>query len=136
MAVSCPGPMHSVGTVLMDTGEVEERMSRQKLPVGLAEVAEMFDVDKNTPTRWLYRSRKGAMNPRFPEPDGHVSATVPYWWDTTIERWGKASGRKIVRRPTAAGMVDVLPGDEAPADDVAVPDVVPDELAAEPVGAT
>jgi hypothetical protein len=82
-------------------------MSRQKLPVGLAEVAEMFGVEKETPSRWLYRSRLGRMNP--PEPDGHVSATVPYWWDSTILRWGKVSGRRVFRRPGPDGMVDVTP---------------------------
>jgi hypothetical protein len=145
-AVSCPGPMHSADTVPMDTDASEEDgVSRQKWPVGLAEMAEMFGIEKNTPTRWLYRSRKGLMDPRLPEPDGHVSATVPFWWHTTVERWAKASKRQMVRRVGARGeWFDVKPDDAwepEPEEDVApvraperVPDGVPIEFR-EPVPA-
>jgi hypothetical protein len=75
-------------------------------------------VDKNTPTRWLYRSRKGLMDPRLPEPDGHVSATVPFWWDVTVERWASASRRRLLRFPVDGQMVDVEP--EKPADEMVV----------------
>jgi hypothetical protein len=116
---TCAGAMNSVGTVAMDSGAREEDgVSRQKWPVGLAEMAEMFGVDKNTPTRWLYRSRKGLMDPRLPEPDGHVSATVPFWWDVTIERWASASRRRLLRFPVDGQMVDVEP--EKPADEMVV----------------
>jgi hypothetical protein len=116
---TCAGAMNSVGTVAMDSGAREEDgVSRQKWPVGLAEMAEMFGVDKNTPTRWLYRSRKGLMDPRLPEPDGHVSATVPFWWDVTVERWASASRRRLLRFPVDGQMVDVEP--EKPADEMVV----------------
>lgn len=63
--------------------------TRQKVPLGLAEIAVLFGVNEATPTRWKYlRHRTG-----FPSPDGHVSKTVPYWWDSTIEAWGRATGR-------------------------------------------
>jgi hypothetical protein len=107
--------MHSVGTVPMDTGVEEDSMGRQKWPVGLAEIATMFGLEKNTPTRWLYRSRQGWMDPRFPEPDGHVSRTVPFWWDSTIERWARSSGRVMVAPPPR-------PTEDVPSPDGASPD--------------
>lgn len=62
---------------------------RQKIPLGLAEIAVLLGVNEATPTRWKYlRART-----RFPAPDGHVSRTVPFWWDTTIEAWARETGR-------------------------------------------
>lgn len=63
--------------------------ARQKVPLGLAEIAVLFGVNEATPTRWKYlRARTG-----FPAPDGHISKTVPFWWSSTIEEWGRATGR-------------------------------------------
>jgi hypothetical protein len=127
-AVSCPAPMHSADTVRMDTDAREEGgMSKQKWPVGLAEISQMFGTEKNTPTRWLYRSRKGLMDPPFPEPDGHVSGTIPFWWHTTPERWAKASKRAMVRRIDHHGVwFDVRPDEEwEPEPEDLVPDILP-----------
>lgn len=63
--------------------------SKQRRPLGLAEIATLLGVGEATPTRWKYRKEITG----FPEPDDYISKTVPYWWDTTIERWAKATGR-------------------------------------------
>lgn len=58
-------------------------------PLGLAEIAELLDVNEATPTRWKYlRGRT-----KFPPPDGHTSHTVPFWYYRTIETWARATKR-------------------------------------------
>jgi hypothetical protein len=81
-------------------------MAKQKWPVGETQIAVMFGVAPTTPTRWLYRSRKGRMHPPMPEPDGEVSGT-PWWWDTTMEQWGTDSNRRLVCWPVAGQMVPI-----------------------------
>lgn len=54
-------------------------------PLGLAEIATFLGTAKTTPTRWRYRRV-------LPPPDGTISGTVPYWWDTTIEAWAARTG--------------------------------------------
>jgi hypothetical protein len=125
--------MEGPDSVLMDTTRQEEEMTRQKLPIGLAEIAGMFMVEKNTPAKWLYRSRLGQMDPPMPEPDGHVSATVPYWWDATIKSWARSSRRTIRRLPAPGGawleVAGPRGGEEVP-DDLAGLDVLEDAVRA------
>lgn len=64
-------------------------MATSKRPIGLAEIAKILGVAEATPTRWRYRQEQTG----FPEPDGFISTTVPFWWDTTIERWARKTHR-------------------------------------------
>jgi len=63
--------------------------ARRPAPLGLAEIADMLGVDQSTPTRWKYLRHRT----KFPLPDGHVSRTVPFWWEHTIEAWARATNR-------------------------------------------
>jgi len=79
-----------MSTLIVDNPMQEEPMtSKPRRPLGLAEIADLLGVGEATPTRWKYRKAVTG----FPDPDGFVSGTVPYWWETTIERWAKATGR-------------------------------------------
>lgn len=62
---------------------------RHERPLGLVEIADLFGVGAETPQRWRYRRRVNG----FPEPDGFISRNVPYWWEDTVVRWGRATGR-------------------------------------------
>lgn len=74
------------------TAEENTTMTRHRdRPLGLRDIAELFGVGPETPDRWRYRPPKHG--PGFPDPDGVLSGRVPYWWETTIERWGRATGR-------------------------------------------
>jgi hypothetical protein len=104
--------------VTLDTGMMEEQVAKQKTPagkpIGMAQIADMYGVDKTTPSRWQYRSRLGRMNPPMPEPDGWLSATAPWWWDSTITAWGEASGRATMVEVDAALAAAGLPTDGEP----------------------
>lgn len=64
---------------------------RRDRPLGLRDIAELFGVNPDTPDRWRYRPPKAG--PFFPEPDGVLSGRHPYWYETTIEQWGRLTGR-------------------------------------------
>lgn len=63
--------------------------ARRPVPLGLAEIAGLLGVDQATPTRWKYLRHRT----KFPLPDGHISRSVPFWWDSTIEAWARATNR-------------------------------------------
>ena len=56
--------------------------------IGLTELADVFGVRLKTVHQW--RTRR-----RLPDPDLEVGGR-PAWRRTTIERWAKATGRKMV----------------------------------------
>lgn len=66
-------------------------MPRRDRPLGLRDIAELFGVGAETPDRWRYRQPKHG--PAFPHPDGLISGRTPYWWLSTMERWGRATQR-------------------------------------------
>lgn len=82
-------------TVAATTSPTEERpvptISRRQREriLGLAEIAELLGVGPETPQRWRYRREING----FPDPDGYVSRTVPWWFESTVERWAKATNR-------------------------------------------
>lgn len=63
---------------------------RRDRPLGLTDIADLFGVGVETPGRWRYRQPRGI---KFPDPDGLLSHRTPWWWESTIERWGRATGR-------------------------------------------
>ncbi len=54
--------------------------------LGIHEIASMFGVQRDTVDKW--RSRK-----LLPEPDETLHAG-PVWWETTIIRWARSTGRE------------------------------------------
>ncbi len=58
---------------------------------GIHEVAELFGVERSTVDKW--RSR-GVL----PDPDENLHAG-PVWWETTLIRWARQTGRTIGASP-------------------------------------
>ncbi len=53
--------------------------------LGLVEIAELLDVERETPRKWRKRNV-------LPEPDYMISGT-PVWRREVIERWARETGR-------------------------------------------
>jgi hypothetical protein len=47
------------------------------VPLGLAEVGDLFGVAEGTTSKWHWRAKRGDFY--FPKPDGYVSRSTPYW---------------------------------------------------------
>lgn len=67
-------------------------------PLGYLEISIFLGVGKNTPSRWWQRRHQTG----FPDPDGYISGTVPYWHDDTIEAWARRTGRWDIKGAGAA----------------------------------
>ncbi len=59
--------------------------------LGISEVADMFGVRRDTVDKWRTRDV-------LPEPDADLHAG-PVWWETTLIRWARRTGREIGRPP-------------------------------------
>jgi predicted DNA-binding transcriptional regulator AlpA len=57
--------------------------------LGIAEIAELLGVARNTAWRWSQREE-------FPPPGKHL-ASGPIWDRADVERWARKSGRKLAR---------------------------------------
>lgn len=66
-------------------------MAHRDRPLGLSDIAGLFGVEEGTAYRWRYRQPRHGV--RFPQPDGLLSGRHPWWWESTIERWGRATHR-------------------------------------------
>ena len=83
------------------------------VPLGLAEVGDLFGVAEGTTSKWHWRAKRGDFY--FPKPDGYVSRSTPYWWESTMLAWGREVGRKTAAELAAGnGKVEAPPLEEAP----------------------
>ncbi len=53
--------------------------------VGIGEIAELLNVKRGTVGQWRHRGV-------LPDPDQMLLVT-PVWWETTIIKWAKETGR-------------------------------------------
>ena len=80
------------------------------VPLGLAEVGDLFGVAEGTTSKWHWRAKRGDFY--FPKPDGYISRSTPYWWESTMLAWGREVGRKTTTELAVVqsnGKVDPAP---------------------------
>jgi hypothetical protein len=93
------------------------------VPLGLAEVGDLFGVAEGTTSKWHWRAKRGDFY--FPKPDGYVSRSTPYWWESTMLAWGREVGRKTAAEVAAEAAAQRQAIEEAaPAPLEAVPEPV------------
>jgi len=80
------------------------------IPLGLAEVGDLFGIAEGTASKWHWRAKRGDFH--FPKPDGFISRSTPYWWESTMLAWAREVGRKTAAELAAAKAVQ----DEAQAE--------------------
>lgn len=97
------------------------------VPLGLAEVGDLFGIAEGTASKWHWRAKRGDFY--FPKPDGYISRSTPYWWESTMLAWARAVGRKTVAEQAADAAVRAQEQAAAPAPVEVVPEVAPEPVA-------
>jgi hypothetical protein len=70
------------------------------VPLGLAEVGDLFGIAEGTASKWHWRAKRGDFH--FPKPDGYISRSTPYWWESTMLAWAREVGRQTAAERAAA----------------------------------
>ena len=97
-------PANLVTLTLTSKGETVQAATMAREQLDTAAVAERLGISAASVRRYMMADRAQY---GFPPPDGHIGRS-PWWWSTTIDKWGKqrpgkGAGAGRPRRTTANG---------------------------------